>query len=317
MITRRSVLVAMPALAATLPALAQSRTVRVIVPFTPGSPNDVLARLLAQHLADRTGQSVIVDNRPGAGSTTGMKAAAAAAPDGATLMLQSSSFVVAPAMYKSLDFDPQKSFVPIANVAEGHWVTVVPPSLPVSNATEFVAHAKAHPGTLNFGFGQGTAPQLVGEWFKKRNNLDVGSVPYRGGAQAITDMLGGRIHLNIGTTATLVPLVKQGKLKAISVWGTERNPDLPSVPTMIESGYPGLSLSFWAGIWAPAGTPADLVSKLNADINAVLNSPEVQGALSKRGLAARPGTPQQFAAFVESEIPKWREIVRVSGVSVP
>jgi tripartite-type tricarboxylate transporter receptor subunit TctC len=130
-------------------------------------------------------------------------------------------------------------------------------------------------------------------------------------------MLGGRIHLNIGTTATLVPLVKQGKLKAISVWGTERNPDLPSVPTMIESGYPGLSLSFWAGIWAPAGTPADLVSKLNADINAVLNSPEVQGALSKRGLAARPGTPQQFAAFVESEIPKWREIVRVSGVSVP
>ena len=317
MISRRDMLAAMPALAAALPALAQGRTVRIIVPFTAGSPNDVLARLLAQHLANRTGQSFIVDNRPGAGTTTGMKAAASAEPDGATLLLQSSSMVVAPAMYTNLDFDPQKAFVPVANAVEGHWVTVVPPSLPANSIAEFVAHARANPGTLNFGFGQGTAPQLVGEWFKKQNKLDVGSVPYRGGAQAITDMLGGRIHLNIGTTATLVPLIKERKLKAISVWSPARNPDLPAVSTMIESGYPGLSLSFWAGVWAPAGTPAGVVDRFNADINAVLASEEMKPALAKLGLEARPGTPQQFAAFIESEIPKWREIVQVSGVTVP
>src|SRR5262245_27446208 len=141
----------------------RDRTIRLIVPFTPGSPNDVIARLLAQHWSARSGQSVIVDNRPGGGSTIGMKAAATAEPDGGTLLFQSSSFVVAPAMYKNLDYDPFKAFVPVANAVEGHWVTVVPPDLPVSSIGEFIAYAKANPGKLNFGFGQGTAPQLVGE----------------------------------------------------------------------------------------------------------------------------------------------------------
>jgi tripartite-type tricarboxylate transporter receptor subunit TctC len=316
-LTRRTILVAFPALAMAAPAFAQAqRTIRLIVPFTPGSPNDVLARLLAQHLAARLGHGVIVDNRPGAGTTTGTKLAAAAEPDGATLLFQSSSMVVAPAMYKNLDFDPQKSFAPVANVAEGHWVTVVPPSLPVRTIGEFVAHAKANPGTLNFGFGQGTAPQLVGEWLKKINGLDVGSVPYRGGAQAITDMLGGRIHLNIGTTTTLVPLIKDGKLKAISMWSPARFAELPDVPTMIESGYPGLSLSFWAGLWAPAGTPEPVVAKLNVDVNAVLATPEMQASLGKLGVEARLGSAQDFAAFIASETPKWQDIVRVSGVTV-
>ena len=314
--TRRTILGAIPALAVGWSAVAQARTIRMIVPFTPGSPNDVLARLLAQHLALRLGHGVIVDNRPGAGTTTGTKLAAAAEPDGTTLLFQSSSMVVAPAMYKNLDFDPQKSFTPVANVAEGHWVTVVPPALPVSTIGEFVAHAKANPGTLNFGFGQGTAPQLVGEWFKKINGLDVGSVPYRGGAQAITDMLGGRIHLNIGTTTTLVPLIKDGKLKAISMWSPTRFAELPGVPTMIESGYPGLSLSFWAGLWAPAGTPEPVVAKLNADVNAVLATPEMQASLGKLGVEARLGSLHDFAAFIASETPKWQDIVRVSGVTV-
>jgi tripartite-type tricarboxylate transporter receptor subunit TctC len=294
----------------------QAKTIRLIVPFTAGSPNDVLARLLAQHWSARSGLGVIVDNRPGAGTTIGTKLAASAEPDGMTLLFQSSSMVVAPAMYKNLDFDPQKSFAPVANVAEGHWVTVVPPSLPVRTIGEFVAYAKANPGTLQFGFGQGTAPQLVGEWFKRLNNLDVGSVPYRGGAQAITDMLGGRIHLNIDTTATLVPLIKEGKLKAISVWSPKPLPDLPGIPTMIESGYPGLSLTFWAGIWAPAGTPTDVIAKLNADINAALGSAEVRESLRKLGVEPRPGSPQDFATFIADETPKWQNIVRASGVTV-
>src|SRR5262245_8054393 len=164
MIVRRAFLGAMAAFATAPCAFAQAqRTIRLIVPFTPGSPNDVIARLLAQHWSARSGQSVIVDNRPGGGSTIGMKAAATAEPDGGTLLFQSSSFVVAPAMYKNLDYDPFKAFVPVANAVEGHWVTVVPPDLPVSSIGEFIAYAKANPGKLNFGFGQGTAPQLVGE----------------------------------------------------------------------------------------------------------------------------------------------------------
>ena len=320
MIARRTFLVALPAvLGLASPATAQgypNRVIRMITPFTPGSPVDVAARLLAQHLGANLGQNVIVDNRPGAGTTTGMKAAAMAEPDGYTLLFQSSSLVVAPAMYKNLDYDPLKAFIPVANVASSHWVTVVPPSLPVRTVPEFIAYAKANPGKLNFGFGQGTAPQLVGEWLKVTNKLEIGSVPYRGGMQAVTDMLGGTIHLNIGTASTLVPLIQEGKLRAISVWGPTRFPELPDVPTMMESGFPGLSLYFWSGLWVPAGTPAAIVDKLNAATNAALRSPEMKASMDKLGIEATIGSPQDFAAFIADEAPKWSRIVEASGVKV-
>jgi tripartite-type tricarboxylate transporter receptor subunit TctC len=320
MIARRTLLAALPTLLGLAsPVAAQgypNRVIRMITPFTPGSPVDVAARLLAQHLGANLGQNVIVDNRPGAGTTTGMKAAAMAEPDGYTLLFQSSSLVVAPAMYKSLDYDPLKAFTPVANVASSHWVTVVPPSLPVRTVPEFIAYAKANPGRLNFGFGQGTAPQLVGEWLKVTNKLEIGSVPYRGGMQAVTDMLGGTIHLNIGTASTLVPLIQEGKLRAISVWGPTRFPELPDVPTMMESGFPGLSLYFWSGLWVPAGTPAAIVDKLNAATNAALRSPEMKASMDKLGIEATIGSPQDFAAFIADEAPKWARIVEASGVKV-
>jgi tripartite-type tricarboxylate transporter receptor subunit TctC len=320
MIARRTFLVALPAvLGLASPATAQgypNRVIRMITPFTPGSPVDVAARLLAQHLGANLGQNVIVDNRPGAGTTTGMKAATMAEPDGYTLLFQSSSLVVAPAMYKNLDYDPLKAFIPVANVASSHWVTVVPPSLPVRTVPEFIAYAKANPGKLNFGFGQGTAPQLVGEWLKVTNKLEIGSVPYRGGMQAVTDMLGGTIHLNIGTASTLVPLIQEGKLRAISVWGPTRFPELPDVPTMMESGFPGLSLYFWSGLWVPAGTPSAIVSRLNAETNAALRSPEMKASMDKLGIEATIGSPQDFAAFIADEAPKWSRIVETSGVKV-
>jgi tripartite-type tricarboxylate transporter receptor subunit TctC len=325
MLTRRTLLIAGPALLSlsvpdlAAPAAAQgypTRVIRMITPFTPGSPVDVAARLLAQHLGAQLGQSLIIDNRPGAGTTIGMKAAAAAEPDGYTLLFQSSSLVVAPSIYKNLDYDPLKAFAPVANVVSSHWVTVVPPSLPVHTVPEFIAYARAHPGTLNFGFGQGTAPQLVGEWLKLTNKLDIGSVSYRGGMQAITDMLGGTIHLNIGTASTLVPLIQEGKLRAISVWGPTRFSELPEVPTMIESGFPGLSLWFWAGLWAPAGTPAAIVDKLNTATNAALRSGEMQASMAKLGVEATIGSPQDFAAFIAEEAPKWARIVADSGVKV-
>jgi len=318
MLTRRALLLASLAGALPAPAAAQtypSKVIRMITPFTPGSPVDVIARLLAQSLSANFGQSFVVDNRPGAGTTIGMKAAALAEPDGYTLLFQSSSLVVAPAMYKNLDYDPLKSFAPVANVSEGHWLTVVPPSLPVRSMRELITYAKANPGQLNFGFGQGTAPQLVGEWFKRENGLDINSVPYRGGAQAISDMLGGRIQLNIGTM-TLAPLVKEGKLRAISIWAPTRHPELPDVPTMIESGFPGLALSFWVGLWAPAGTSNEIVGQLNHEVNIVLRAPETKAAMERLGVEPRTGSAADFAAFIAAEAPKWARIVEASGVKV-
>jgi tripartite-type tricarboxylate transporter receptor subunit TctC len=318
MLTRRAITVALAAFAAT-PAAATdypTRPIRMIAPFTPGSPVDVVARLLAQHLATELKQSVVVENRPGAGTTIGMKAVATSEPDGHTLLFQSSSLVVAPAMYKNLDYDPVKAFAPVANVAWGSWVTVVPPELPVKNAQELIAHARAHPDTLNFGYGQGTAPQLVGEWFNKTNGLAIASVPYKGGMQAITDMMGGTIQLNIGTTSTLLPLIREGKIRAIAQWGKSREADLPDVPTMIESGFPGLSLGFWTGLWAPAGTPAAIVDTLNASANRMMATPEMRAAMQRLGVEPRIGTPKDFADFIAAEAPKWQRIVEASGVQI-
>lgn len=317
MVSLTRIVIAAALAATTTAASAQSypsQPIRMIVPFTAGSPNDVVARLLAQQLTTRLGQNVIIDNRPGAGTNAGTKAAASAEPNGYTLLFNSSSMVVSPAMYKNPGYDPQKSFVPVANAVFGHWVTVIEKSIPANTVPEFIAYAKANPGKLAFGYGQGTAPQLVGEWLKVRENVDITSVPYKGGAQAIIDMIGGRIHLNIGTTATIVPHIKAGSVKAISVWSPQRYPELPNVPTMIESGYPGLALGFWAGLWAPAGTPEAIVQRLNDATNDSLRSAEMKVSLDKLGLEPVIQTPQEFGKFIRDEIPRWAEIVKVSGV---
>jgi tripartite-type tricarboxylate transporter receptor subunit TctC len=319
MITRRTLVVAAVASALASSAAADdypARPIKMIAPFTPGSPVEVIARLLAQHLSSRLGQNVVVENRPGAGTTIGMKAATFAEADGYTLLFQSSSLVVSRAMYKNLDFDPIKSFAPVANVAWGSWVTIVAPSLPIRSPQELITYAKANPGKLNFGFGQGTAPQLVGEWFNRSNGLNIASVPYKGGMQAVTDMLGGTIHLNIGTTATLLPLIKEGKVRAIAVWGQQREADLPDVPTMIESGFPGTSLGFWVGLWAPAGTPEPIITKLNRETNAALTSPEMKASMRRLGVEGRPGSPKDFADYIADQAPQWAEIVKISGVAV-
>jgi tripartite-type tricarboxylate transporter receptor subunit TctC len=320
MLTRRTLTLALAATSlGPRSALANKypvRPIKMIVPLTAGSPVDVVARLLAQELSAALAQSVVVENRPGAGTIIGMKAVATAEPDGYTLLFQSSSLVVAPAMYKNMDFDPLKSFMPVANVAWGSWVTVVPPELPVRTPQELIAHAKAHPNMLNFGYGQGTAPQLVGEWFHKTNGLAIASVPYKGGMQAVTDMLTGAIQVNIGTTATLLPLIREGKIRAIAQWGATREPDLPDVPTMTESGFPGLSLGFWAGLWAPAGTPNAIVDTLNATTNRVLDQPDTRAAMQRLGVRPSIGTPKDFTDFIAAEAPKWRRIVEASGVQI-
>jgi tripartite-type tricarboxylate transporter receptor subunit TctC len=299
------------------PAFAQSyptKPIKMVVPYTPGSPVDVLARLVTQHLSVRLGQPIVIDNRPGAGTTIGTKAAADAAPDGYTLLIGATSFVIAASLYPTIDYDPVKSFAPVAMLAIAPQTLVIEPAIPARTVPEFVAYAKMHPGALNFGFGLGTLPQILGESFKVVTGTDIVSIPYKGGAQAITDMLGGRIHMNFGTQATLLPLIQAGKVRALAVTTETRAKDLPEVPTMIESGLPQLTLGFSAGILAPAGTPAPVIDKLNAEINEAMKTPDLAAGLAKLGFEPQPWTPRQYGAFLAEEMKRWPPLVKASGV---
>ncbi|MFL6796182.1 MAG: Bug family tripartite tricarboxylate transporter substrate binding protein [Xanthobacteraceae bacterium] len=295
--------------------LVPSRPIRFIVPYTPGSPNDVMARLLAQQLQQELSQVVIVDNKPGGGTTIGSKAAAVAPTDGHTLLFASSAIVIEPIMNKSTEYDPQKDFTPIAFIARTSNLLTINAEVPAHSVPEFVAYARANRGKLSLGFAQGTVSQLIAEYFNHLHGLDITSVPYRGGALVIPDMLGGRIHVYWPTPATVVPLVREGRIKALAVTSPKRYPDLPDVPTMNELGLEKLSLDFWAGMWAPAGLPAETVEKLNAAINTALQSPEMIAGMKKLGFESRIGSPRDFASFVAAEIPRWTAVVKASGVT--
>ena len=291
-----------------------SKPVRIIVPYTPGSPNDVMARLLAQHLQAKLGQAAVIDNKPGGGTTIGSKVAAAAPADGYTLLFASSALVIEPIMTKQIEYDPQKDFAPIAFVARTSLLLTINEQVPANSVEEFVVYAKANPGKLSLGFAQGTVSQLAAEYFNRLHGLDITSVPYRGGALVIPDMLGGRIHIYWPSPATVLPLIRAGRIKALATSSPERVSDLPDVPTMKELGLDQLSLEFWDGVWAPTGVPADIVEKLNAAINATLQSPEMVASMKQLGFESRIGSPQDFAAFVAAEIPRWTAVVKASGV---
>src|SRR5262245_29582167 len=301
-ITRRTLVIAACSVAAgSRPGHAQAyptRPIKLILPYTAGSPNDVLARLVAPYLSARLKQTVVVDNRPGGGTTIGVNAVMAAEPDGYTLLFSNSpSHQIAPLVNHNLAHDPLGDFVPIAIVGASSNVIVIANEVPARNVAEFVAHAKAHPGALNFGFGQGTLPQLVGEMFKAAAGIDLANVPYKGGAQAVTDLLGGRIHLVIGTAATLLPLHRAGKARMIAYTGTARAPDMSDIPTMSESGYSAVTSVTYYGILGRAGVPADVADRLNHEVNAILQLPDMREALAKIGFAARAFSPQELAAL--------------------
>src|SRR3954452_19761951 len=230
------------------------RPIKLVVPFIAGSPVDALARVLVQHLSPRLGQPIIIENQSGAGGTIGSKAVAGAAADGHTLLFSISSHVYG--LYSNPGFDPIKSFTPVASVAQWSHVLVVRPDLAANSVQDLAAYAKANPGTVTFGYGLNTPPQILGEMLKNATGTDIRSIPYRGGAQAITDMLGGRIDVNFGTTATLLPLIRDGKLRALAFTGATRSVDLPDIPTIAEAGLPELAFNpdAWAAILAPLGT---------------------------------------------------------------
>jgi tripartite-type tricarboxylate transporter receptor subunit TctC len=318
---RRSVLALLLAslLAAPCAASAQnfpSRVIRLIVPYPPGGPTDVVARIVANALSEKLHQSVVVENRPGgAAGTVGAHAVVSAEPDGYTLLLsQVGSLTIAPTLYK-LDYDPLRDFTPIAIVAVTPEVLTVHPSVPAHSFTEFVAYAKANPGKLNFGSpGTGTLPHIIGEQLQLATGTKLTHVPYRGAAPAVTDLLAGRVQLMIDTTSVLLTHIVSGKLNGFAISSEHRIPQLPDMPTFAEAGYPQLTSSLWTGLLAPAGTPAPIVATLNAATNEILKTPQVQQAYAKLQVGTRLVSPAEMKTFMADETRKWGEVIKAAGI---
>jgi tripartite-type tricarboxylate transporter receptor subunit TctC len=306
------------ACAAATHAQAQSypnRTIRLIVPFPPGGPADVMARLAAKSLTETLGQQVIVDNRPGGGSTLAGREVARAEPDGYTLLLASAATTaIGPALYKNIGYDPARSFAPVAFFSTTPYVMVTGPKTALTGVRDVIAYAKAHPGKLNAGVPNGAPPHMIAAWFKSVTATDIVIVPYKGAANLITDMIGGQIELGFETTSVTLSHLRDGSMRPLGVATPQRLPELPDVPTLIESGVPDFVAGSWIGIMAPAGTPAAIVDKLNAAVNEGLKAPSLQARLKQLAAVTRPGTPQDFAAFIAAEDPKWTAMARLSGL---
>ena len=320
---RRFVLLLL-ALAAALPALpapAQtypSKPVKLVVPFPPGGSLDLAGRLIAQKLTEMWGQSVVVENKPGAGGNIGADYVAKSPPDGYTILLGAlSTHAVNPSLYKSMPYDAAKDFAPITLIAITPNVLVVNASLPVNNVKEFLAYAKANSGKIAFGSGSnGSAGHLAGELFKVETGVDATHIPYKGGAPATQALLAGDTQFMFDNLANAMAQVKAGKLKALAVTTAQRSPLVPDLPTMAEAGLPGFDISTWYGLFAPAGTPAPVVAKWNSDVTRILTAPDVRAKLMADGADPSPDTPEQFAQMISRELAKYARIIKASGAKV-
>jgi tripartite-type tricarboxylate transporter receptor subunit TctC len=303
------------------PAHAQtwpSKTIKLVLPFGAGGPTDVVARLATQILQDGLGQPAIVENRPGAGGATGTRLVAQAEPDGYTLLMGSVATLAAvPAVQKNAGFDPVKSFAPITELTVSGTLMIVPASLPVNSVAEFIAYAKANPGKLNFASaGYGNQTHLNVELFKMKTGIDIIHVPFKSGGEMLTALLTDQVQLTFSDVSVVLPLVQAKKVKALAVASQERSPLLPDLPTIIESGVPDFVTSFWTGVLAPAGTPPAIVNRLNEVLTQGLKSPKVVSTLTQLGSVPSPSTPQEFAAFIESEVAKWSALVTQAGIKL-
>jgi tripartite-type tricarboxylate transporter receptor subunit TctC len=294
------------------------RPVKMIVPFPPGGA-DVMARLLADRLSAALGQPVIVENRPGGGGgTVGTRTVAIAEPDGHTLLFTSPGpLTTSAAVYRNLDYDPVRSFAPVATIAASPFLLVVHPSVPASSVKDLVAYAKGNPGKLSFASaGAGTLPHLFGELFKQRAGIDMLHVPYRGSAPAITDLVAGQVHVFVDNTRNMLPFIQAGKLRALAVTSEHRAAELPELPTMPESGYGEFLATYWNGVLAPAGTPAPIIDKLSAAINASLATAEMQASIAKLGMVPKIASPAEFAALIAGEYAKWTAVAKAANIKV-
>ena len=295
-----------------------NHSIRLVVPFPAGGTTDILARDVAKQLTETLGQAVVVDNRPGAGGNIGADLVAKAAPDGYTLLMGTvGTHAINPSLYAKMPYDHVKDFVPVVLVAGVPNVLVVNPSVPVNTVADLVKLAKAKPGSINFASsGSGTSIHLSGELFKTMAGVDMTHVPYKGSSPALTDLMGGQVQIMFDNLPSSLPLIKSGKLRAVAVTSLKRAPALPDVPTVAESGFPGFEASSWFGILAPAGTPAPIVARLNAEVNKWLQSPEAKQQLLTQGAEAAGGPPESFVAHIRAETEKWAKVVKASGAKV-
>lgn len=299
------------------PVFAQSgRAIRLVVPFTPGGSTDILARVIGPRLSVALGQTVIIENRPGAGGSLGAAEAAKADADGSVLLMgHIGTLAVNPAIYPKLGYDPLKSFVAVASVARVPNVLVVPAASPARTLKEFLDRARSKPGQYTFSSGgNGSAAHITFEYLKLRAKVFMLHIPYRGTAPSVTDLIAGNVDATFTGTPAVLPHVKSGRLRALAVSSPQRIAALPDVPTVAESGFPGWEADQWYGLVAPTGTPAAWVARLNAEVNKALTQPEVAQQMAVEGAVPLPGTPQAFGDLIRREIPRWAEVVRAGNV---
>jgi len=314
-------LIGSAALALSTVAFAQTgaypnKPIRIIVPFPVGGIADTFSRVIGQKLSDAWGQPVVIENRTGAGGNIGATIVAKSPPDGYTLVMGNiGSHAVNPFLIKNMPFDPIKDFVPIAHVLDAEGLLVVYPAVPANSVPELIALAKAQPGKLSYGSGGvGTTSHLAGEMFKSMAKVDIVHVPYKGNAPAINDLLGGQTQISFATMPTVLPHVKAGKLRALAVIGPVRSPALPDLPTISET-IPGFEVSNWIGLFAPAGTPKEIVDRINAEVQKIMQQPDVQKRLESEGAKFIPTTAESFAAFQKSETARWGKAIREAGIT--
>ncbi len=302
-------------------AFAQSayptKPIRLINPFPPGGGASIIGRVIAQELTERLGQSVVFDNRGGAGGIIGMEIAARAAPDGYTLTMATASTVTINPLLSKVPFDPIRDFAPVSHISNVPLILVVHPAVAAKNAGEFIALLKAQPGKLNFASsGKGTISHLAGELFKNSAGVNIVHVPFRGGGPALVDVLGGQIQMNFANILSSLPHVKGGRLRGLAVTSARRSSAIPELPTVAESGLAGYEVVQWNGLLAPARVPATIVARLNSEIERMLALPEMKSRLSADGADPAGGSPEKFSAFIRADIGKWAKVIKSANVQV-
>ena len=295
-----------------------SKSVRMVVPFAAGAgSNDIMARLMAQKLSDSFAHQFVVDNRPGASGIIGTDIVAKAPPDGYTVLMMSLTFTVLPSLFSKLPYDTLKDLTPVTMVASAPLMLVVNPSVPAKSVAEFIAYAKANPGKLNFGSGgAGATPHLAGEMLKSMAGIQVTHIPYKGGAPALADLIGGQIQFMCENIPGTLPFVKAGKLRALAITDLKRSPLLPDLPTLDESGLKGYQIVGWNGMFVPAGTPQAIVTKLYTGVSSALALADVKERLAILGADGVGDSPQHFAAFIKADIAKWAQVVKTAGIKI-
>lgn len=313
-------LCALSALAA-LPAHAASdypnKPIKLVVPYPPGGPTDIVARVVAQKLSERLGQTIIIENRPGAGANLGAEAVARSAADGYTLMVATTAHAINPSLFSKLNYSITKDFAPISQLTAGPLVIVATPGLAAGNVKELIALAKTKSGGLNYASsGNGQSTHLSAELFSAMAGVKMNHIPYKGSAPALTDVMSGQADVMFDTMLSSMPFVKGGKLKAIAVTSAQRAPSAPDIPTVAESDLAGYEAIAWNGLVAPVATPKEIIDKLNAELKKVLDAPDVKQRFDAQGFAAQWSTPATFTGFLQSEVEKWAKVAKTSGAKL-